>query len=548
MQYSFRIIKNMPRLFAVLALALLSVVAPPVRAEAQTAGSTRSSRLDVMIVLDTSERLYGGPLKSAKQAAAEYVNSLPASVRVGIMTYGQFATVVRDFSNNKTGAIATIASLETNGRTPSLYDAVVLASDQFNQTDNLTKRQVVLVSDGKDLGSKSTLTDALATFERLNVRIDALRVKTSDGDPVALSRLTGTSGGAVMGATDQVGIRNLSAIAAEWSMPPKPAMPITPAKFSGFFSSKIALGLGLLAIFVALARVSMIVTKPRPKKVQLLATPDPKTGGSTTPLTGVAANLTNVAERYLENRGKTRGLNSALERAGLNMRPGEWIMVKMAAVAVFAALGFTVFSIFGAIGGLVVGMFMTRKYLKRRGTKRSNKFGDQLSDVLQLLSSSLRAGQGLMQAMDSVAKEADAPASVEFQRIVTESRLGRDVVDSLRATSDRVQCEDFNWVIPAIEINREVGGDLAEVLDTVAATIRDRADIRRQVKTLSAEGRMSAYVLLALPIGIAIMVQGSNPEYIKELTYGLGLWVAAGGILLMIIGGTWLFKLCKIEF
>ncbi len=548
MQYRFRILQIVPRLFAAFAFALLSVAAPAVRAEAQTTGSTRSSRLDVMIVLDTSERLYGGPLKSAKHAAAEYVNSLPASARVGVMTYGQFATVVRDFSKNKPGAVASIASLETNGKTPSLYDSVVLASDQFDQTDNLTKRQVVLVSDGKDLGSKSTLADALATFERLGVRIDTLRVKTTDGDPIALARLTGTSGGAVMSSTDDIGIRNLSAIAAEWSMPPKPTTALTPPKFSSFFSSKIALALGLIAIFVALARVSMVVTKPRPKKVQLLTTPDPKTGGSTTPLTGVASNLTNVAERYLESRGKTRGLNSALERAGLNMRPGEWLMVKFAAIIVFAALGFSLFSMLGAGGGLVIGMFLTRKYLKRRGTKRSNKFGDQLSDVLQLLSSSLRAGQGLMQAMDSVAKEADAPSSVEFQRIVTESRLGRDVVDSLRATADRVQCEDFNWVIPAIEINREVGGDLAEVLDTVAATIRDRADIRRQVKTLSAEGRMSAYVLLALPIGIAIMVQMSNPAYIKELTYGLGLWVAFGGIMLMVIGGTWLFKLCKIEF
>ena len=96
--------------------------------------------------------------------------------------------------------------------------------------------------------------------------------------------------------------------------------------------------------------------------------------------------------------------------------------------------------------------------------------------------------------------------------------------------------------------NREVGGDLAEVLDTVSSTIRDRADIRRQVKTLSAEGRLSAYVLLGLPVAIAFMVRGSNPEYIGELEHGLGLYVAGGGVALMVIGGFWLFSLCKIEF
>jgi tight adherence protein B len=153
-----------------------------------------------------------------------------------------------------------------------------------------------------------------------------------------------------------------------------------------------------------------------------------------------------------------------------------------------------------------------------------------------------------MQAVDSVAKEGDAPASEEFRRVVVESRLGRDLVDSLKSMGKRLDSEDFQWVIPAIEINREVGGDLAEVLDTVATTVRDRADIRRQVKTLSAEGRMSAYVLLALPIAIAMMVRASNPTYIGELTHGTGLWLAGIGILLMVIGGFWLFSLCKIEF
>ena len=113
---------------------------------------------------------------------------------------------------------------------------------------------------------------------------------------------------------------------------------------------------------------------------------------------------------------------------------------------------------------------------------------------------------------------------------------------------ERLDSEDFGWVIPAIEINREVGGDLAEVLETVASTVRDRADIRRQVKTLSAEGKMSAYVLLGLPVVIALMVKASNPAYIGALMVGTGLWLSGACVLLMIIGGVWLFKLCKIEF
>ena len=106
--------------------------------------------------------------------------------------------------------------------------------------------------------------------------------------------------------------------------------------------------------------------------------------------------------------------------------------------------------------------------------------------------------------------------------MIVEARLGRDVVDAMKAMADRVRSEDFGWVVPAIEINREVGGDLAEVLDTVAKTIRDRADLRRQVKTLSAEGKFSAYVLLSLPVAITLIIRASNPTYIAALGHGKG--------------------------
>ena len=250
-----------------------------------------------------------------------------------------------------------------------------------------------------------------------------------------------------------------------------------------------------------------------------------------------------------KKNGKNNGLNVLLERAAVNLRPGEFVIMTFAAGLVGMAIGFLAFRPWGAIGGFLLATFvLPKKFLKRKIKKRSAAFGEQLSDTLQLLSSSLRAGQGLMQAVDSVAREGDAPASEEFRRVVVEARLGRDLIDSLKSMSDRLQSEDFQWVIPAIEINREVGGDLAEVLDTVASTVRDRADIRRQVKTLSAEGRMSAYVLLALPIGIAALVRASNPTYINLLFHGFG-WVLTGiGVALMTIGGFWLFSLCKIEF
>jgi tight adherence protein B len=351
-------------------------------------------------------------------------------------------------------------------------------------------------------------------------------------------------------AADLRDVRLLASRTTEWARPPVPVLPPKPSIFSRILASKIALGLGLALVFGALTVVMLMITAPKPKKVALTDfTPEPTAAAAATAVTGFATAITGVADRVLEKQGKAKGLNVSIEKAGMVLKAGEFIVISLAIGAVLAAVVFFAYGPVGSLVAFVMGAFvLPRKWLKRKAKKRATAFGEQLSDILQLLSSSLRAGQGLMQAVDSVAREGDAPASEEFRRVVVEARLGRDLIDSLRSMGDRLDSEDFGWVIPAIEINREVGGDLAEVLDTVGTTVRDRADIRRQVKTLSAEGRLSAYVLLALPIAIALMVRASNPEYIGELTKGTGLFVSAAGVLMMTIGGFWLFSLCKIEF
>jgi tight adherence protein B len=180
--------------------------------------------------------------------------------------------------------------------------------------------------------------------------------------------------------------------------------------------------------------------------------------------------------------------------------------------------------------------------------RRQSKFESQLGGTLQLLSGTLRAGYAILQAFDAVAREADGPTNAEFRRIILETRLGRDLSDALRAMAERVGGDDTAWVVQAIEIHRQVGGDLAEVLDRVAETIREREQVRRQVKALSAEGRLSAYVLLALPVLIAGFLGMTNPEYIGELAHGGGLILAAIGVVLMVIGAAWLKKLCRLVY
>jgi tight adherence protein B len=208
------------------------------------------------------------------------------------------------------------------------------------------------------------------------------------------------------------------------------------------------------------------------------------------------------------------------------------------------------------LGGPIVGVVLAAATvggfqfaIHHRTTKRRRAFADQLGDTLQLLASNLRAGHSLAQAIDALAQETDPPTSDEFSRLLFETRLGRPLPESLRSVAERVDNEDFTWVVQAIEIHREVGGDLADVLDKVAGTIRDRARVRRQVDALAAEGRLSALILFILPFGMAGLLRITNPEYLHDLTNtSTGQLMIAVGIGLLVVGGLWLRKLSRIVY
>jgi tight adherence protein B len=146
-----------------------------------------------------------------------------------------------------------------------------------------------------------------------------------------------------------------------------------------------------------------------------------------------------------------------------------------------------------------------------------------LPDVLQLVTTALRSGYGITQALESVAEEAEEPARSEFAHVLVESRLGRDLSDSMRALAQRMESKDLEWVVSAIDINRETGGNLSEVLNTVSTTIRERGRMARHVRTLTAEGRLSARILIALPMVMLAWQWRVNPDNFELLTYGVGL-------------------------
>jgi tight adherence protein B len=315
----------------------------------------------------------------------------------------------------------------------------------------------------------------------------------------------------------------------------------------------VLLGLGLVAMFAAVFVVAAILLvhneESRGPLEHMRALLNRRPPSPSRSLHDIATQASEVAERSLDRSGRRSGVEEALEHAGVNMRAGEFV------VAV-AGTAFAAFAVGAALGGFLLAVILavvvvagSRTMLHVRVGRRRAKFETQLEQTLPLMAGSLRAGFGVMQTLDAVARESDSPTAEEFGRVVMESRLGRDLGDSLHALSERVDSEDFDFVVQAIDIHREVGGDLAEVLTNVASTIRDRNRVRRSIQTLTAEGRISAGILLALPIVMFFVVQGLNPEYLQELTgTSAGRVMLAIGIALMTVGAVWMRRLIRLVF
>jgi tight adherence protein B len=204
--------------------------------------------------------------------------------------------------------------------------------------------------------------------------------------------------------------------------------------------------------------------------------------------------------------------------------------------------------IIGLVLAVVVVPLTARFVVGHLAERRRTQFAEALPDTLQLLTSTLRSGYGLLQALDSVAEEAAEPARTEFRRALLEIRVGRDPSTALHALSDRMASQDFAWVVGAIDINREIGGDLVAVLETTAETIRERQKTFRQMRALTAEGRLSSKILTALPIVVALVMWMINPDSMARLGSGLGLLMSVAGGVFLLMGWIWIKRLVRIEY
>jgi tight adherence protein B len=559
-----------------------------------------------VLVMDTSGSMnVNSRLEGAKEAAKAFVESVPDDVLVGLVTFDRVADVVAAPTSDRAALAEAIDGVTAGGRT-AMFDGVLLAAQQLGPTG---VRSIVLLSDGNEEGSTTSLSQATKALRDQKISLDAVAFQpTAGGDE--LVRLADAGRGTVLSSDDSADLLTKFEAAAERisrqlvvtaEVPETVPDGQVRLALSGVVDSEtvFASALGLLS---AEQTAAPVIANAAPQSTQLANGPWLESwfvwlavGVFFLGLLGVVAFAANAAipaksggvkkqlSVYTLNRGKVkeerrertvfgesnvahtavdfagrltakRGLEESLQRrldaGSIPLKPAEWILVQAGVLLVLPVLGFflsggnlVITIIAGAIAAAGPFLFLSIKESLRR-----KKFVNSLPDTLQLMAGSLSAGYSLPQAVDSVVRDGQDPIATEFNRALVEARLGVPIEDALETIADRMRSKDWAWVVMAIRVQREVGGNLAELLLTVAATLRERARIRRQIQTLSAEGRLSAWILGSLPVVFALYLLVARPSYILTLTEEpLGWLMIAGGVITMTVGALWMKKIVNVE-
>ena len=263
----------------------------------------------------------------------------------------------------------------------------------------------------------------------------------------------------------------------------------------------------------------------------------------------IVENTVGAASALVDSFDAKGALLAKLERSRVPMRPGEFVVVTIAggiiAGAVIAAATSTVWL---GVLGVLAAPFVARVYLDRRIRKRHQRFEEQFPEALTLIASSLSAGHTFLRSIQMMTQEAGGPLAEEFGRVVSETELGDPLLDSLQRMADRLDIRDVDWVVQAIRIQQTVGGKLADLLHTLADFIRAREEIRREIDVLTAEGRVSAFVLGGMPVGLLGFISVVNPGYMEPMYQGWGwVWLGVAGLITVVSIGIILRMVNSVE-
>ncbi len=556
--------------------------------------------LDAVVVLDNSAALGNATVQLAKQALEPLLPGKGITRSLALVTTGGGAAVDIGATTSAEEFQAALDEVEPSGSSLT-WDGLVRGADLLSEGD-LAQRSIILFAASPPVAGTATAATAQGALAQAGAQLNAVAIPRG-ADLEAIDNMVSSLGGSVTISPDENGLAAAFGTLASqlqgrfvMSFPATggtdtatltvtagdlattvayvpgttrhgaanlaPAVAQSPSIVERVLGNPLGLILVVLIGFAAVALfVWTLLTMVMPgsntlnRRLEAYEDPygetaaeeDPSDGSHTTvPIIQRAVEFTgDVAER----RGVLEKLEGDLERANLPLRGAEALFFLTVGVGLISLLTFALTrSLIPTLIVAALAFFVPRAALSIAVRRRCRAFERQLPDTLTLMAGTLRAGYSIGQGFEAVSTEIADPMGRELRRVVTETRLGRPLDESLEAVADRMKSDDFSWAVMAIRIQREVGGNLAELLVTVADTMTQRERLRRDVATLTAEGRMSAIVLGFLPPALGLVMWAINPGYMSTLfTPGLGYILLGLGVVSMLIGFAWMKKIITIE-
>jgi tight adherence protein B len=539
----------------------------------------------LVIAVDRSRSMTGKPLADAVAAAKVFLHAKRPGDPVALVGFASDDAQLTGFTTDADRVAGALDALEASGQPgTALYSAVSDAADSLSQSQ-LLSRLLIVITDGRNVSTEGSLAGAIDSARAAGVAVYTIGI--GSGSQTALRHLSATTGGTYSNAESSAALTGIarkisSQFARTWQLTFDsrtapgdrarfavsqqgagsitrtmliPASAGRPDRASGvsrllfhtaFGNLLLALAVGALAALAfAFALSARDVGRIRRRLQPHVPAPERQQEQSSSRRLSMFSSFFAATERGLGRFGAWRGLAQALDRADSPLRPAEFFWI-MAGSGLLLALILAVVGLPPLIVllGLLAGGAVPYVFVAVQGAQRLRAFDDQLADVLMAMGASLRVGHTFTQSMQAVTKDAEDPAKMEFKRVMLETDLGRPPDHALAEMAGRLRSSNFDYVVSVVAIQREVGGSLATLFDMVSETVRQRQQFAKKMRSMTAMGRVSAYVLILLPFFLVVIMSAINYGYMKPLfTTSLGRFLIVVALCGMAIGALILRKI-----
>jgi tight adherence protein B len=539
-----------------------------------------------ILVVDTSNSMKGAPIRGALDAARHFAARRNVNQLISVLTFNSSNELLLPFTGDQARIGTALSRAPRLAQGTHIYDAVGQAI-QLTRAASLETGTVVLLSDGADTGSILGLADVTKLALASHIRVFAVGLRSSSFQPAAMQQLAAATGGSFSLAAnpkqlaniyDQLGLKlanqylmtykslvvpgehvkvsvtvdGVGRAGTAYAAPPPAPVSLAQPLASRIWRSWITM-LVICLLIAGLVGVGLLVLLRPPAStvrrrisdfVSTAAQPAPETKRRREP---IVPRLFAGTEQTLEQKQWWQSLQEALELADVRIPPVQLLVGTLVLTLFFMwFLATFVASLLGLLGLAIP--FLVRGLILYKIEKKRRAFGDQLPDNLDVVASGLRAGHSLVGGLSLVVNDAAEPSRTEFQRVVADEQLGVPLEDALAVVARRMRSRDVEQVALVSSLQRETGSNSAEVLDRVIENIRERAGLRRLVRSLTAQGRMSRWVVTFLPVGLLLAISAINPAYMKPLfTHTSGRVILTIGAIMIVSGSLLIKKIVDIK-